>query len=151
MAASGAGAKNAHFAVGSGQRTQHARGFFEIAHRLIVRDASRGAHFGGHILGDAVSRPEIQVRAEGGIALPRKLQGDFLVPLIPAGHVVGQNHPRKGSGAQRPGKIGIDPVAMKALDHDRFGQQAFVHICLVHAYAPSLRSITLDSTPLPVR
>jgi hypothetical protein len=45
-----------------------------------------------------------------------------------------QHHARKRTRPKWAGEIGIDLVTAPALDGDRFGQNTFVHIGLVHAW-----------------
>ena len=47
-----------------------------------------------------------------------------------------KNHGRVGTWSKWACELGIDRVAIFTRHHDRFCEQAFVHICLIHENAP---------------
>ena len=62
--------------------------------------------------GVAFAFAEMQVRADGRIAVLGELAGDLDGRLVPAGHVMDDHHPGERAGSRRARQVRIDRVAL---------------------------------------
>src|SRR5688572_10221143 len=62
----------------------------------------------------------------------RKFVGRFTVPFVPAGHMVHQYHRGEWAWPKRPCEISIDHVAIRTAHRNRFCQNPFIHVSLIH-------------------
>ena len=115
MAAARAGAEHADFAADVGQRAQEFICAFKITEHLVVRYAAGGAHLSADIFRRPVAVTEIQIGRNRHVAVVGEFASAFAVPFVPAGRVMDGDHGGKGTGAQGPGDVGIDDVAVMSL------------------------------------
>ena len=126
MAAAGAGAEDAHLAVRVGLRAEKAGAGGGVADDLIVRDTPFGTDFRADIFGRALGDAAVEVGRDGCIAARGELACRFLVPGVPAGHVVNEDDGRERAGPEWAGEVGIDGVAIGSGDDGGFGEHSFV-------------------------
>src|SRR5262249_40201034 len=126
MAAAGAGADDAELAVGVGLRGDIVARCLEVTDDLVVRGATGGASLGGGVVRGAVAVAAGGVGTDGDVAVLGKAPREFAVELIPAGKVVDEDDTREGTVAQGPHIVGVNLIAVVALDLDRLsGHAAF--------------------------
>ena len=94
-----------------GKRPEVAGGAAHVADQPLVGHAALGPGGGGGVVGAGPGRlPEVEVGADGQVAVGGELPGDLLGPLVVAGHVVDHHHPtgrgrRRGAGPDRPRSV----------------------------------------------
>ena len=127
-----AGAPDANLAVVIGHGAQVAHGARQVAYDLVVGHAAVGPDLGGHVFRRAGAGPVIEVGADGGKTVVRQPARRLTVPLVPAGQMVDGHHAGERSRAQRTRVVGVDGVAVVALDGDGLREHAFVLVGRVH-------------------
>ena len=136
LASARAGPEAAHLATAIRQGPQEPQRSFDIAHHLVIGDTPRGPHFGRDIFWSAMAVTVVEVGRNRHETVVRKLPRGFTVPLIPARQVMDQDHPWIGPGAQGPGAVGVNEIAVGAANDDGFRQHTFILVRLVHIHPP---------------
>src|SRR5579884_1810095 len=72
-----------------------------------------------------------QMRRDGGVAVEGELADDLFGPLVPAGHVVQDDHTRHRSAGQRLRIVRMDDLAVVPGDPDSVGNHSFEHPYIV--------------------
>ena len=119
-------ADHADLAVGIGLGAQELHAAGDVAHDLRVGDTAGGAHARAHVVGAAGPVAEIEVRGDGRKSVMGELAGRLLDPLVPAGHVMDQDHAGPGPAAERARVIGFAHVALVAAKGDGLREHAFI-------------------------
>src|SRR5438094_303531 len=101
MATAGAGTEHADFPAHIGEGAEQLVGAVQVAEDLFIGDTAAGAHFGADIFRGPVAVAEIEIGRNRDITMMGESTGALTVPFIPAGRVVNNDHPRKGTGAER--------------------------------------------------
>ena len=81
-----------------------------VADHLLVGDTAGGARACADVIGAAGAFAEIEVRRDGRKAVMGELAGRLLDPLVPARHVMDQDHPGPRPGTERAGVVGFAHV-----------------------------------------
>ena len=102
-----------------------------ITVHVAIAAWSWGAYLGADVFRRAVPVTEIEIRRDRDEAMVRELAGALAVPLVPSRRVVDDHHARERTGAEGPGNVRIDGVAVVHLHRHGFGDHAFVLIGLV--------------------
>ena len=117
---------DSHFAIRIRQRAHVIDRRLHVAHGAIVRHAAGRADACAVFLGRRFALAELQIRHECRIAVMREATADFLVRLVPTGHVMYHHHAGKRAAAKRPRKIGVDLIAVVPAQVNCFSQLGFV-------------------------
>ena len=89
-----------------------------VAGNGVVGGATGSAGLGRRVIRGAVAETVVQVRGDGQVAVLRIAAGRLAVVLVPAGHVVQEHDTGAISLRAGPGDVGVDRVAVPALDVD---------------------------------
>ena len=103
-----------------GQGAEIVAGGGDVAEGAVIGHAAGLADAGAVGGGVALTFAEVQVGGDADVAVVGQLTSHFLGSLVPAGHVMNQDDAGEGAGAQGPGQVGVNLVAVVAIDVDGF-------------------------------
>src|SRR5262245_55968868 len=108
MSAAGAGSEHADLAVLARLCAQPLHGALGVADDLGVRNATLGAHLGGHVIRVALPVALIEVGADRHVAIVREFARELAIDLAPAWQMMDEHHPREGPRPRWACHIGRD-------------------------------------------
>ena len=132
VAAAGAKADGADFAVAVGLALEERNGALQIGHGLGVRHREHGLEDFFHNGGIGRAFAGVHVRGDGQVALFGETAGDVLDVVVKAEGFHDDDDAGVAPGVGRAAEIGVDPGAVLAGKSKHFGRD----ICWVHGCAP---------------
>jgi len=109
----------------------------QVAEEPVLRHATGRPYHRGRVVGAGPRRvPPVEVRADRGVPVGREPPHHLLGGLVVPGHVVDDHHATDRCVGDRAGRVGLDLIALVALDHDCLGAHRVAHRNPSHGVLP---------------